>query len=72
MTIEEKVSVLLSVYNSENTIGKSIESLVSQSYKNIEILIMDDNSSDLSFKICKDYESNMKIYRYLKMRKMLG
>ena len=72
MTIEEKVSVLLSVYNSENTIGKSIESLVSQSYKNIEILIMDDNSSDLSFKICKDYESNYENIQVFKNEKNVG
>lgn len=72
MTNKEKVSVLLSAYNAENTIAKSIESLILQTYKNIEILIMDDNSSDLSFKICKDYESNYENIHVFKNENNVG
>jgi len=72
MTNKEKVSVLLSAYNAENTIAKSIESLILQTYKNIEILIMDDNSSDLSFKICKDYESNYENIQVFKNENNVG
>ncbi len=50
------VSVILSAYNSENTINKSIDSLINQTYKDIEILIVDDKSTDKTFEICKDYE----------------
>ena len=47
------VSVLLSTYNSEESIGESIESLLSQTYKNLEILISDDGSTDSTKEICK-------------------
>ena len=47
------VSVLLSTYNSEESIGESIDSLLSQTYKNLEILISDDGSTDSTKEICK-------------------
>ena len=50
------VSVLLSTYNSEESIGESIESLLSQTYKNLEILISDDGSTDSTKEICKRYQ----------------
>jgi len=54
----KKVSFILSCYNSQNTISKSIESLLNQTYKNIEILLLDDGSTDNTYKICSDYERN--------------
>tara|TARA_B100000003_G_C10855150_1_gene340706 strand:+ start:23 stop:712 length:690 start_codon:yes stop_codon:yes gene_type:complete len=50
------VSVLLSTYNSEESIGESIESLLSQTYKNLEILISDDGSTDSTKEICKKFQ----------------
>tara|TARA_Y100000389_G_scaffold182264_1_gene198736 strand:- start:900 stop:1598 length:699 start_codon:yes stop_codon:yes gene_type:complete len=59
------VSIVMSVYNSENSIAKSIESLIGQKYENTEILLMDDCSTDNTFKICKEYsDSNPKINLY--------
>ena len=52
--MEDKISVLMSVYNSENSVSYSIESLLNQTYKNLEILI-DDGSTDLSYEVCKSY-----------------
>ena len=49
----QKVSILLSVYNAERSIELSIKSILSQTYKNFELLIMDDHSSDNTFKICE-------------------
>lgn len=43
------------VYNSETTIYKAIETIVNQTYKNIEIIISDNNSTDLTIGICKDF-----------------
>ena len=54
---KDLVTVILSVYNSEKTITASIDSLVNQTYKNLEILIIDDGSEDSSLDICKKYEN---------------
>ena len=53
----EKVSILLSVYNAESSIESSIKSILSQTYKNFELLIMDDHSSDKTLKICEKMRS---------------
>ena len=50
------VSVLLSTYNSEESIGESVDSLLSQTYKNLEILISDDGSTDSTKEICKKFQ----------------
>ena len=52
----ELVSVLLSTYNSEETLGESIDSLLNQTYKNLEILISDDGSIDSTIEICKKFQ----------------
>lgn len=50
------VSVLLSTYNSEESIAESIDSLLNQTYKNLEILISDDGSTDSTREICKKFQ----------------
>ena len=40
------ISVLLPVYNTEGFIAKSIESILDQSYKNFELIIINDGSTD--------------------------
>ena len=50
------VSVLLPVYNTENYLKKCIESVLNQNYENIELIIIDDGSTDNSGKICDFYE----------------
>lgn len=50
----QKVSILLSVCNAEKSIELSIKSILSQTYKNFELLIMDDHSTDKTFKICEE------------------
>lgn len=50
-----KVSIIVPVYNSEAFIRKCLDSLVSQTYKYIEIVIVDDGSKDNSYSICKEY-----------------
>lgn len=49
------VSIIIPVYNSEQYLDKCIESVKSQTYKNIEILLIDDGSKDNSGKMCDDY-----------------
>ncbi|MBN2531986.1 MAG: glycosyltransferase [Spirochaetales bacterium] len=50
------VSVIMSVYNSARYMKYAIESILNQSYKDIEFLIMDDDSLDGSVSILKQYE----------------
>lgn len=60
------VSVIMSVYNDEDNIESSIKSILSQTYNNIEFLIVDDFSNDNTQKILKTYESldnRIKIYK---------
>lgn len=49
----EKVSVIIPVYNAEETIAKCLESIINQNYKNIEILVIDDGSKDNSLEVIK-------------------
>ena len=45
------VSVIISVYNGEKYLAETIESVVNQNYPNIEIIIIDDGSTDCSGKV---------------------
>lgn len=57
------VSVVVPVYNAEKYVKKTIESLVNQSYKNIEIIIVNDGSTDSSVSICEEFkDSRIKIF----------
>lgn len=51
-----KISIIVPAYNSEKTIGRCIESLVNQSLKDLEIILIDDNSTDSTYKIMKKYQ----------------
>lgn len=51
----ETISVIVPVYNVEAYIAECIESLVVQTYKNIEIILIDDGSKDDSGRICDDW-----------------
>ena len=57
MNSPPKISVLMSVYNDEKTLERSIESILKQTYKNFELLINDDSSTDDSFKIIKNFSN---------------
>ena len=49
----EKISIIIPVYNTEKYVEKSINSILNQSYKNIELIIINDGSTDNSEKIIK-------------------
>ena len=60
------ISVIMSVYNDEKNIDKSIKSIMSQTYKNLELHILDDGSDDKTWKIINKYKTeyqNIFIYR---------
>lgn len=56
----QKVSVIVPIYNSEKYISKCIDSVLNQSYKNIEILLINDGSKDNSINILREYEKKDK------------
>ena len=59
------VSIGLPVYNGENYIEEAIDSILNQSYRNIELIICDNASNDNTIKICKEYckkDKRIKLY----------
>lgn len=55
MTIS-RISIIIPVYNVEKFLDKCIQSIINQTYKNIEIILVNDGSTDYSLEICKQYE----------------
>ncbi|MBR6412137.1 MAG: glycosyltransferase [Alphaproteobacteria bacterium] len=51
-----KVSVIIPVYNVEKYLRQCLDSVVNQTLKEIEIILIDDGSTDSSLSICKEYE----------------
>lgn len=53
--MEDLISIIVPVYNVEKYLNNCIKSIIGQTYKNIEIILVDDGSTDNSSKICDDY-----------------
>lgn len=58
--MNNKVSIIVPVYNREFHITKCLDSIINQTYKNIEILVIDDGSTDNSAKIISSYQDRDK------------
>ena len=69
---ENKVSIIIPVYNAEKFIGKTIESVLNQTYKNWEILIFNDKSKDNSLKIIKKYSEKDKRIKFVDSKENVG
>tara|TARA_Y100000741_G_scaffold358839_1_gene338611 strand:- start:2791 stop:3483 length:693 start_codon:yes stop_codon:yes gene_type:complete len=67
-----KLSVIMSVYNAQETIKKSIKSILDQSYKEFEFLILDDASTDETFNICNEFKKEDKRIKLYRNDKNLG
>lgn len=50
-----KISVIIPVYNVEKYLNRCLDSVIKQSYQNLEIILVDDGSTDNSSKICDEY-----------------
>lgn len=58
MALEKLVSVCINAYNSADVIGETIESVLNQTYKNLQIIIVDDCSTDNTAEIVKSYDDD--------------
>lgn len=59
----QKVSVIIPLYNLKQYIGKAIESVLTQTYPNIEIIVVDDGSTDEPQTVLNKYEGRIKLIR---------
>ena len=51
----KKISIIVPVYNVESYLPQCIESILKQTYQNLEIILVNDGSTDNSLSICKRY-----------------
>ena len=51
------ISIIVPVYNAEKTIKKCIDSILAQTYRNFELILINDGSRDSSLNILKEYEN---------------
>ena len=58
---EELVSIVIPVYNVEKYLDECIQSAINQTYKNIEVIIINDGSTDNCDEICKKYQNYDKV-----------
>ena len=56
----EKITIIVPIFNSERYLDKCIQSILVQSYNNLEIILVNDGSTDNSFEICEKYASKDK------------
>ena len=55
-----KISIVVPIYNVEKFLPFCLNSIINQTYKNLEIILVDDGSTDSSLKICNEYASHDK------------
>lgn len=64
--MDDLISIIVPIYNSEKYLSECLDSICAQTYKNLQIILVDDCSTDSSPKICKEYEKKdrrIEVYR---------
>ena len=54
--LNQLISIIMPIYNAEKYLNRSIESIMNQTYNNIEIILVNDGSNDNSLEICTNYQ----------------
>jgi len=68
---DSKISVCIPVYNGEKTVSRNLNSLIRQNYKNFEILISNNKSTDKTLEICNAFKKNDKRIKIYNQKKKL-
>ncbi len=71
-SIRPEVSIIMAVHNNEKYLKKAITSVLNQSLKNIELIYIDDASTDNSLKIARNFEKKDKRFRIIALKKNIG
>lgn len=66
LIILEKISVIIPIFNQERYLEKCLSSICAQTYSNLEILMIDDGSTDRTPDICRRFENNDSRFCYIK------
>jgi len=77
--MDELISVIVPIYNTGKYLVECVESLRKQTYSNIEIILVDDGSTDASIEICDEFaekDSRIRVFhkkmKDRQLRKILG
>ena len=57
------VSIIIPAYNAQNWVGRAIDSVLAQSYRNVEIVVINDGSGDGTEQVCMRYGEKIRYYR---------
>lgn len=71
-TTQDLVSIILPIYNNVKTLQNCLDSILTQTYRNLEIIAIDDKSSDASYEILKRYKRQDKRVRIFRNKKRYG
>lgn len=63
--VNKLVSIIIPVYNAEKTLGKCLSSILNQTYNNLDIIVVNDGSTDNSDNICKKFQNKDKRINYI-------
>lgn len=63
--MKPKISIIIPVYNAEKYISEAVESVLEQGYKNYEIILINDGSTDNSGRICEDFSKRNDRIHYI-------
>ena len=68
--LNDTVSIIVPIYNKEKYLEKCLDSILGQTYRDLEIILVDDGSTDNSLAICQRYaEKNLRIKIYHKSKR---
>ncbi len=70
MSLIPLLSVVMATYNRANVVGRAIDSILNQTYKNFELIIVDDDSTDRTSEVLKKYAAKDKRIVLLKQNNL--